>query len=415
MSRWTLAAPGLLALLGAAPRAAIAAPDAVVVRTTRGETRIVVRSDPESGPVIPASPFLRALGVSPELRGAWVEFRIGSEPFRFLLGVPVVMHGSEPVSISASAVMRGDTLFLPLQFAGEILPTRLRGRFTWDEPAGRLVDTTPSPATPPAVARKAAAGDPPANSTRALVRRHSVTIDPGHGGVDPGNPGIQFPRGVTEKHVTLAVGLLLREELQARGVRVRMTRTTDTLIDLRHRGRYCTEDCDLFVSLHVNSLRRRPGYQQVRGFETYFLGEAKTEDAARVARMENEAVRFERPTEEETVRGIDFILKDLQMNEHLRESARFATLVQEHLGRVHPGEDRGVRSGNYIVLNTARRPAALIEMGFSTNPQDGRLLTTPASQKALARSMADAIVAYLSEYERRTGAMGPVGSGGLSP
>lgn len=415
MSRWTLAATGLLALLGAVPLAATAAPDAVVVRTARGETRIMVRNDPEAGPVIPASPFLRALGVSPEFRGAWVEFRIGSEPFRFLLGVPMVMHGSEPVPISASAVMRGDTLFLPLQFAGEILPSRLGGRFTWDDPAGRLVDTKPSPAPPPVVARKAAAGDAPANSTSALVRRHSVTIDPGHGGVDPGNPGIQFPRGVTEKHVTLTVGLLLREELQARGVRVRMTRTTDTLIDLRHRGRYCTEDCDLFVSLHVNSLRRRPGYQQVRGFETYFLGEAKTEDAARVARMENDAVRFERPSEEETVRGIDFILKDLQMNEHLRESARFATLVQEHLGRVHPGEDRGVRSGNYIVLNTARRPAALIEMGFSTNPQDGRLLTTPASQKALARSMADAIVAYLSEYERRTGAMGPVGSGGLSP
>lgn len=415
MSRWA-AVVGLLTLLGGgAPLAASAAPDAVVVRTARGETRILVRSDPRSGPVIPASPFLRALGVSPEFRGAWVEFRIGAEPFRFLLGVPVVMHGSEPVPISASAVMRGDTLFLPLQFAREILPSRLGSRFTWDDAAGRLVDTTPPPAPPPVVTRNAAAGGAPVNSNGALVRRHSVTIDPGHGGVDPGNPGIQFPRGVTEKHVTLAVGLLLREELQARGVRVRMTRTTDTLIDLRHRGGYCTEECDLFVSLHVNSLRRRPGYQRVRGFETYFLGEAKTEDAARVARMENDAVRFERPTGEESVRGIDFILKDLQMNEHLRESARFATLVQEHLGQVHPGEDRGVRAGNYIVLNTARRPAALIEMGFSTNPQDGRLLTTPSSQRALARSMADAIVAYLSEYERRTGAMGPTGSDGLSP
>ncbi len=414
MRRWKPAG-GLLILLGAvAPLAAAPAPDAVVVRTARGETRIMVRSDPGSGPMIPASPFLRALGVSPEFRGAWVEFRIGPEPFRFLLGVPMVMHGSDPVPISASAVMRGDTLFLPLQFAGEILPSRLGARFSWDDSAGRLVDRTPA-APPSVVAHTAAAGGAPVNPAGGLVRRHSVTIDPGHGGIDPGNPGLQFPRGVTEKHVTLAVGLLLREELQARGVRVRMTRTTDTLIDLRHRGRSCTEDCDLFVSLHVNSLRRRPGYQQVRGFETYFLGEAKTEDAARVARMENDAVRFERPSEEETVRGIDFILKDLQMNEHLRESARFATLVQEHLGRVHPGEDRGVRAGNYIVLNTARRPAALIEMGFSTNPQDGRLLTTPASQRALARSMADAIVAYLSEYERRTGAMGPATSGGLSP
>ena len=410
------AALGLLALLGVGPLAASRAPEAVVVRTARGETRILVRNDPGSGPVIPASPFLRALGISPEFRGAWVEFRIGAEPFRLLLGVPIVMHRSEPVPISASAIMRGDTLFLPLQFASEILPHRLGNRFTWAGSSGYLVDTSP-PVTPPpvVVARNAAAVSAPGVEGGTLRRRHSVAIDPGHGGVDPGNPGLQFPRGVTEKHVTLAVGLLLREELQARGVRVRMTRTTDTLIDLRHRGRYCTEECDLFVSLHVNSLKRRPGYQQVRGFETYFLGEAKTEDAARVARMENDAVRFERPAEEESVQGIDFIMKDLQMNEHLRESARFATLVQEHLGRVHPGEDRGVRAGNYIVLNTARRPAALIEMGFSTNPQDGRLLTTPSSQRELARSMADAIVAYLSEYERRTGALGPAAAGGLSP
>ena len=41
-----------------------------------------------------------------------------------------------------------------------------------------------------------------------------------------------FPRGIREKDVTLQVGLLLREELKRRGVAVRMTRTTDTLIAL---------------------------------------------------------------------------------------------------------------------------------------------------------------------------------------
>jgi N-acetylmuramoyl-L-alanine amidase len=55
------------------------------------------------------------------------------------------------------------------------------------------------------------------------------------------------------------------------------------------------------------------------------------------------------------------------------------------------------------VLTTARRPAVLVEMGYSTNPQDGRLLTTRTSQKALAASIADAVVEYLLEYERKTG------------
>ena len=83
-----------------------------------------------------------------------------------------------------------------------------------------------------------------------------MTIDPGHGGVDPGIRASFFPRGTREKEVTLAVGLLVAEELKRRGVGVKMTRTSDTLIALGDRGAYCTDDCDLFVSLHVNSLAR---------------------------------------------------------------------------------------------------------------------------------------------------------------
>jgi N-acetylmuramoyl-L-alanine amidase len=231
-----------------------------------------------------------------------------------------------------------------------------------------------------------------------------VTIDPGHGGVDPGNPGTFFPRGLREKDVTLQVGLLLRDELKRRGIGVRMTRTTDTLIALGDRGGYCTEACDLFVSLHINSLARRRGYTDVRGFETYFLAEAKTEDAARVAEMENDAVRFETTQDAAgPVGGLDFILKDLQLNEHLRESARLAELVQHDLASVHTGMSRGVKQAGFMVLTTARRPAILVELGYSTNPQDGRFLTAGTSQKAMAASIADAIVEYLLEYERKTG------------
>jgi N-acetylmuramoyl-L-alanine amidase len=32
--------------------------------------------------------------------------------------------------------------------------------------------------------------------------------------VDPGNPGVFFPRGVTEKTITLQMGFLLRDELK---------------------------------------------------------------------------------------------------------------------------------------------------------------------------------------------------------
>jgi N-acetylmuramoyl-L-alanine amidase len=265
---------------------------------------------------------------------------------------------------------------------------------------------------PPSRTAAARAAEPTHNVARlpdvarlpnGLRPGHIVTLDPGHGGVDPGNPGVFFPRGTREKDVTLQVGLLLRNELKRRGVGVQMTRTTDTLIALGDRGGFCTEACDLFVSLHVNSLARRRGYTDIRGYETFFLAEAKTEDAARVAQMENQAVRFEAgPADTGTSMGLDFILKDLQLNEHLRESARAAELVQRRLKSVHTSESRGVKQAGFMVLTTARRPAILVEMGYSTNPEDGRFLTSFASQKAMASSLADAIVDYLLEYERKT-------------
>ena len=216
--------------------------------------------------------------------------------------------------------------------------------------------------------------------------------------------GSSLTRGVQEKHVTLQVSRLLRTELQERGIQVRMTRTTDTLIALRDRPRYCTEECELFVSIHVNSLARRRGYTARRGFETYIIGEARTEDARRVAQMENDAIRFESSAVPDAAsQGLDFILRDLQLNEHLRESARAAELIQEHLDPVHSGENRGVKGGPYHVLNAARRPAVLVELGYSTNPEDARIMTRRSSQEALASAIADAVVAYLLEYERKIG------------
>ena len=98
-----------------------------------------------------------------------------------------------------------------------------------------------------------------------------------------------------------------------------------------------------------------------------------------------------------------YLLKDLQLNEYLRESARAAELIQSYLQEAHTGPDLGVKQANLIVLNTASRPAVLIEVGFSTNPEDARLMTTRSGQKNLANSLADAVVAYLLDYERKVG------------
>ncbi len=384
-----LATVALLAALASAP-------DQLIVLGAGGETRIPIRNDPAGAPMVPAAQLLTALGGTVTVADAWADVTVARQPFRFLVGAPLYLFSSQLHPLANPVWLTRDTLYLPFQFVAEILPYYLGERYRYDARAARLED----------VSRKgvAKATKPVDRLPNGLRTGHVVTIDPGHGGVDPGNPGTYFPRGVREKDVTLQVGVLLRDELRQRGVGVRMTRTSDTLIALSDRGGFCTAACDLFVSLHVNSLARRRGYTEVRGFETFFLAEARTEDAARVAKMENEAVRFETGESAATMTGgLDFILKDLQLNEHLRESARAAELVQKKLRTVHTGEDRGVKQAGFMVLTTARRPAILVEMGYRTNPQDGRYLTSRRSQRTMAAAIADAIVEYLRDYERKTG------------
>ncbi len=369
-------------------------PTTLTVMTPRGESRIAVRYDRGGAPVLSAAQLAQALTGSFSLARPWADVTFARQAFRFLLDAPYYVYQGQVKPLAGPASVLRDTLYLPFQFVVEVLPQVFSERYRYDAVGSRLVETGP----------RTAAAPPAGRLPSGLNRGHVVTVDAGHGGTDPGNPGLYFPRGVQEKHVTLQVSQLLRAELQKRGIQVRMTRTTDTLIALRDRPRYCTEECELFVSIHVNSLARRRGYTERRGFETYIIGEARTEEAERVARMENDAIRFETNAAQDAApQGLDFILRDLQLNEHLRESARAAELIQEHLDPVHTGDNRGVKGGPYHVLNAARRPAVLVELGYSTNPEDARLMTRRSSQEALAAAIADAVVAYLLEYERKTG------------
>ena len=372
-------------------------PGSLTIQTPRGATRLAVSHDPRSGPGVPALALVKALSGTVRAADPWLELVVARQTFRFLLHAPVLMFNDRLEPLAGPAFLSRDSLFIPLQFITEILPRVLAERYDWDPAGSRLVDVGPP------VGRTRPAQEP-VRLPNGLRPGHVVTVDAGHGGVDPGNPGLYFPRGVREKEVTLAIALLLRAELVRQGVRVVMTRTTDTLINRIDRAAYCTNECDLFVSLHVDALAARRGYRDIRGFHTIIVGEENSEDADRIARMENDAVRYEEDKPAGEADQLDFILRNLQRNEYLRESARAAELVQGQMERVHTGDNRGVKQSNILaVLNTARRPAILVEMGYSTNALDAKLLTGRQSQRALATAIADAIVEYLLEYERKTG------------
>jgi N-acetylmuramoyl-L-alanine amidase len=235
-------------------------------------------------------------------------------------------------------------------------------------------------------------------------RRRLVVVDAGHGGPDAGMHGpIGRRTTLYEKDITLAVAKRLARDLQSRGVDVLMTRTTDTLIALGDRGKIANAaKGDLFISIHVNAANpnwKDPG--AARGFETYFLAEAKTEDERRVAQMENEVVRFERAPDPAQENGLGFILKDMAQNEQLRESSDLAATIQSHLKQIHPGPSRGVKQAGFMVLVTAFMPSVLVEIGFGTNAAEAAYISGDAGQRAIASAVADAAMDYLAHYERR--------------
>jgi len=405
----------LIVLLLATP------PGTVRIATPRGEASVPVRF--EQGAAVAAPLLAGPLGLVVVIEGARATVVLEGVGFVFAIGSPYARVGSRFCQLVGESYVVRDTLFLPLVWLTDCVPRVFGSRFHWDPVAGLLTEigdptavvrdtprvvgvsatTALVPALPPvrpapvvpAVVR--AAPDP----LTGLRQRHVVVIDPGHGGRDPGNPGRFFPKGTAEKHVNLLIARLLRAELARRGIGASLTRTGDTLIDLQDRAGYCRRDCDLFVSIHVNAMpagRRAPN---ATGVETYFLSDAKTEDQRRVMQMENEAIRFETQDAAGVQGDLATILKDLQQNEYLRESARLAQLVQQRVAGVHPGEDRGVQQAGFYVLNSARRPAILVETGFSTNKRDGAFLTSALGQRKIANAIADGIVSYLLGLERK--------------
>lgn len=394
---------GAVAVLPPRP-AAPTAPAAVVVATARGEVEIPVAGD-HGHPALPATLLATLLPVETRIEPGWAVVHFAGQPFRFLLDAPAFVFRGTVVPLTGGAYLYLDTLFVPLQWLVEYIPRIFHEAYRWDPLAGRFEETRLVPVVTRvsgsgAVERSlvpAATPDVPAAAARlGLHRRHLVVVDPGHGGHQPGSPGRYLPEGVNEKDVTLAIARALGTELERRGIDVLMTRTRDVSVPLEARAPICRADCDLFVSIHVNSIR---GRRRVRGLETYFFEDAKTADAARVAAMENEDLRYDVELDEDEADPLTFILKDLHENEYLRESALLAELVHDHATRVHPGGGRRVAQANFVVLRSAHRPAILVETGYASDPGDGRFLASRDGQRKLAAAIADGIVEYLVRYE----------------
>ena len=327
--------------------------------------------------------------------------------------LPFARVSAQVVPLAAAPFVVDGHLHVPFEVVADLLPRIASDRLRYNPGRAELRYSGSPAASTVALLPAAGATEkrlaPTRGGTRA--RKRLIIVDAGHGGPDNGMHGpIGASWTIYEKNITLAVSQKLDTALRARGMDVVMTRTRDTLIALDDRGRIANEvHGDVFVSIHVNAANlawHQPA--EARGYETYFLAEAKTEDAKRVERMENESVHFETSSSSsEKDDPLNFIKLDMAQNEHLRESSELAAMIQRRLGLMHPGPSRGVKQAGFRVLVTAYMPAVLVEIGFGTNAEEARFITNPAKQRDIANGVAAAVGEYLDHYERRLGSTTP--------
>jgi N-acetylmuramoyl-L-alanine amidase len=332
------------------------------------------------------------------------EYSIAREPGAYTI------HFRSPLKAPFAEQSFDDPYVAKAAFAGSDLRIQLTGpevvgdAYKLENPFRIVLDLRKgAPAVPGAVPVK-----PGPSKSVDVPGIHTIVIDPGHGGKEVGAIG---PKGLMEKDVTLAVAQKLANSLQSRlGARVVLTREDDSVVSLDQRTAIANQyRADLFLSVHMNAAV----VKGAKGSETYFLSlDASDELAKRAAEIENaaSAAVASSPTTD-----LRLILWDLAQQEYLQESSRFAQVIQEEMNAVTGVENRGVKQAPFKVLVGATMPAALVEVGFITNPEEESNLRSEEFQNMMVDALARAVQKYKTDYETRIGVFRPAPTLGGGP
>ena len=186
-----------------------------------------------------------------------------------------------------------------------------------------------------------------------------VCIDPGHGFDDVGTSNEAL--GVYEHEVVLAVGLKLRDKLEAKGVKVYMTHDTNEnppdsqrpyLFGMTKRNGFANtiSGVDLYISIHVDA---------------YFDDESV--HGPRVYHMDDDTAGG----------GV--------ANEIALEFGELVTDTKIQVKPMHA-------MNSYQVLRDSDMPAVLVETGFLSNESEAKAMLTDEWRDNIAQALADAIV-----------------------
>ncbi len=259
----------------------------------------------------------------------------------------------------------------------------------------------PEPAAEAREARPAEAIEAPEiqtsrKSARPVVDRLvTITLDPGHGGEDPGAVG---KGGTFEKEVTLEVARRLKAKIDEQThMRAVLTRDSDYFVPLQTRVQKARRvHSDLFVSIHADAWIK----PDARGSSVFVLSErgASSSAARWLAQKENEA---------DLIGGVNLgvrdpflarTLLDLSQTATINDSLKLGKYVLGELGAINTLHKAQVEQAGFAVLKAPDIPSILVETAFISNPEEERRLSDQRYQEKLADAIVRGIRQYFSKH-----------------
>jgi len=243
----------------------------------------------------------------------------------------------------------------------------------------------------------------------ALSRSHfsiaAILIDPGHGGKDPGAIGEQVVSGkklrVIEKEVTLDISRKLYDSLRARypDKRILITREGDSYpsledrVDMANSVELASNEAIIYVSIHANSSFNK----NAKGFEVWYLNP----DFRRTL------VDAKKPggPGQEIAPILNAMLEEEFTTESIILARNIMSGLQSGIGQESP--NRGIRADEWFVVRNAHMPSVLIEAGFVTNPDEGKLLSRDDYLLRVANGVYTGLVDFVSYFESMRGKPSP--------